>query len=158
MCSLHRAILAEAKRRGLKNVLVFEDDVVFAADAVEGLRRGLAELHGLEATNPWQILYLGGCTHGRELDKVAGCTSLDIAHVTCTHAIAYSNAVYDRILADVPDTPTEVALWLRDQLAIDQYICREFLGKALVLSPSIATQLNLLPYETQFSPALATQS
>jgi hypothetical protein len=44
-CALsHRAILAEALQRGLRNVLVFEDDVIFSADAVEELLPNVEEL------------------------------------------------------------------------------------------------------------------
>jgi Glycosyltransferase family 25 (LPS biosynthesis protein) len=149
-CALsHRAILAEARRRGLRNVLVFEDDVVFAPDAVEILRQNVAELQRLEGMNPWQILYLGGWPHGRQFEKAPGCRHLELAWVTCTHAIAYSNAVYDRILADVPDNPTEAALWCKEHVAIDQYYFWKFGGSALIASPVIATQMNLLQYETR---------
>ena len=145
-CALsHRAILTEARRRGLRNILVLEDDVVFAPDAVEVLRQNLAELPRLKET--WPMLYLGGATIGQKFDKAPECQHLELAWVTCTHAIAYSNAVYDCILADVPDNPTEVALWCREHFAIDRYYLEKFGGSALITSPVATSQLNLLAHE-----------
>jgi GR25 family glycosyltransferase involved in LPS biosynthesis len=50
------AILAEARQTGLKNVLVFEDDVRFSLDALAELRNSLEELKQRD----WYTLYLGG--------------------------------------------------------------------------------------------------
>jgi len=156
-CALsHRAVLAEAKRRGLRNVLVIEDDVVFASDALDILRQSLAELRSVVGVDAWQMLYLGGYARRRRAEKVPDCRHLEFAHVTTTHAIAYSQTVYDQILQGVPATPVEVALWLRDPwgpsvslAAIDWYYLDKFGGSALIVSPIIATQLNLLPYENR---------
>jgi hypothetical protein len=56
----------------------------------------------------------------------------------------------------VPATPAEVALWLRGPwgasetlAAIDWYYLEKFGGSAHIVSPIIATQLNLLPYENR---------
>jgi len=81
-CGLsHRALIADARRQGLANVLVFEDDVLFTEDAIPRLRIALAELRD----RPWQILHL----------ELAG-------PVTSTHAIAYHESIYDRLLSGVP--------------------------------------------------------
>ena len=154
-CALsHRAVLAEAKRRGLRNVLVLEDDVVFAPDAVDVLRQSLAELQGLADKNAreaaWEVLYLGGVHQRESREKVPGCKYLEFARVSTTHALAYSNTVYDKILQDVPDNPTDVALWLHSGVeAIDWYYFEKFGGSALILNPVIASQMNLLQYETR---------
>src|SRR5208282_5718210 len=102
----------------------------------------------------WKMLYLGGVPRRRRADKVPGCRHLEFAYVTTTHAVACSQTVYDKILQDVPATPAEVALWLRDPwgafetlAAIDWYYLDKFGGSALIVSPIIATQMNLLPYE-----------
>ena len=150
-CALsHRAILAEARRRGLRNVLVLEDDVVFASDALDILRQGLAELRGIVGSDAWEMLYLGGYLRRRSSEKVPGCRRLELAYATTTHAVAYCKPVYDQILQDLPDNPAEMALWLRDgHTAIDWYYLERFGGSALMLSPVIASQLNLLPYESR---------
>ncbi len=154
-CALsHRAVIAEAKRRGLRNVLVLEDDVVFAPDAVDVLRQGLEELNGLNDKNApegaWEMLYLGGVHQRESREKVPGCKYIEFAHVSTTHALAYSNTVYDKILQDVPDNPTEAALWLRSGVeAIDWYYFEKFGGSALIVTPVIASQMNLLQYESR---------
>lgn len=146
-CALsHRAILAEARRRGLQNVLVFEDDVIFCADAEERLRPNIEELKRRD----WTTLYLGGHRWGATFEKAPGCTHLEIPHhLTCTHAIAYHRSIYDRILNDVPESPSAVALWLRKNFGIDQYYARAFDGLQLLTSPTIASQGSILKQESQ---------
>jgi hypothetical protein len=146
-CALaHRAILAEAKRLGLKNVLVFEDDVRFSLDPLVELRNSLDELKQRE----WHTLYLGGHRWAQTFAKAPGCQYLEVPHgLTCTHAIAYNHTIYDQILNDVPDTVTAVALWCRKHVAIDAYYAKSLDGLHLVTSPSIATQRSLLRQETR---------
>ena len=148
----HRAIIAEAKKHGLRNVLVFEDDVVFAPDVLEALGRSIGELKNV----PWDLLYLGGYDPFQSSEKLNGCKYLDKpGYLTCTHAIAYNETIYDRILAEVPDTPTGVALWVRKELAIDQYYNRTLDCIRLVTSPVVATQFSILPAERRsFEPEL----
>jgi len=82
----HRAVIAEAKAQGLQNVLVFEDDVRFTADAIAGLQIAIAELSG----RAWKLLYLGACRWDREFPPIDGLQRLAAAGpVTCTHAVAY---------------------------------------------------------------------
>jgi hypothetical protein len=146
-CALsHRAIIAEARKYGLRNVLVFEDDVIFAPDTLDVLTRSVAELR--EQT--WGILFLGGCVWGESYEKAKGCEYLEVPRgLTCSHALAYHESIYDRILADVPDTPTAVALWLRSEHGIDQYYGQRLDGLMLLTSPVVATQTSILPLETR---------
>jgi hypothetical protein len=146
-CALsHRAILAEARQRGLQNVLVFEDDVVFSVDAAERLRPNIEELEHQD----WKTLYLGGHRWGRKFEKAPGCQHLEVPHgVTCTHAIAYHESIYDRILDDIPASPSGVALWLRQHAGIDQYYARELDGLHLITNPIIASQGSIVKEEAQ---------
>jgi len=146
-CALaHRAILAEARQLGLKNVLVFEDDVRFSLDALAELRNSLEELKQRD----WYTLYLGGHRWGRNFEKAPGCRYLEVPHgLTCTHAIAYNHTIYDRILNEVPSTVTGVALWCRKHAAIDAYYAKSLDGLHLVTCPVIATQKSLLRQETR---------
>jgi GR25 family glycosyltransferase involved in LPS biosynthesis len=145
-CALsHRAIIADAARQGLDNVLVFEDDVLFSSNAEAELRRSIDELKRRD----WSILFLGGHRWGRTFEKAPGCQFLDLPRgLTCTHAVAYNHTVYDRILADIPGTPSEVALWLRTKAGIDQYFA-VFDGERLLTSPVIASQATLIAQETR---------
>jgi hypothetical protein len=144
-CALsHRAILAEAKAQGLDNILVFEDDVLFSESAIEELRTNVDELR----SRPWSTLYLGGCRWGEAFDKAPGCSHLEIPRgVTCTHAIAYHRSIFERVLAEVPETPSAVALWLRKQAGIDQYFANSLAGIHFITSPIIASQPQLLVSE-----------
>jgi hypothetical protein len=160
-CALsHRAILAEARQRALKNVLVFEDDVIFSENANEELRLNVEELKHRD----WKTLYLGGHRWGRDFDKASGCSHLEVPHgVTCTHAIAYHHSIFDRILAGIPATASGVALWLREHHGIDQYFARALDGLHLIASPIVATQGSILasesrPFETQTSCAHSANS
>ena len=150
-CALsHRAILAEAWSRGLGNVLVFEDDVIFAADALEKLRPNVEELKSEERTGRgWKTFYLGGHRWGQCFEKAPGCGYLEIPRgVTCTHAIAYHASVYERLLGEIPASPSGVALWLRRHHGIDQFYARALDRLHLIASPIVASQESILPQES----------
>ncbi len=146
-CALsHRAILAEAKQLGLRNVLVFEDDVRFSLDTHLELRNSLEELKQRD----WYTLYLGGHRWGQTFEKAPGCRYLEVPHgLTCSHALAYNHTIYDRILNEVPDTISGVALWCRKHRAIDAYYAKSLDGIHLLTCPVIATQQSLLRQETR---------
>jgi GR25 family glycosyltransferase involved in LPS biosynthesis len=145
-CALsHRAVVAEAKWLGLRNVLTLEDDVLFSRETPEVLTQALAELAGRE----WQLLYLGGHRWGETFPPAPGGRYLQTASgLTCLHAVAFHESVYDSILAEVPSTPAAMARWLRTHRGLDQYLSRRFAGISLVTCPSVATQPFLIPQES----------
>ncbi len=151
-CALsHRAVLRAAQKHGFRNVLVLEDDVVFAENAIEELALVLA---GLARQPSWSTLYLGGHRWGVDFEKATGSQHLEIPHgLTCTHAIAYHQSIYARILADIPETPSAVALWLRDEMGIDQYLARALDGLHLLASPAIASQASIAGQESRPFPS-----
>ncbi len=144
-CGLsHRAIVAEAQRLGLSNVLVFEDDVVFTKDASALLQAALQELAGRD----WGLLYLGACRWEHTFPMVDGCTRLEHAGpVTTCHAIAYHESEYSRLLEALPADTAAMQTWLQTYRGIDQYYASEIPDRKFLVSPVIATQENLLPYE-----------
>ena len=146
-CGLsHRAIVAEAKLQGLKNVLVFEDDVLFTSDAVSGLETALRELQGRE----WKMLYLGACRWRHEYPPIEGATRLaKTGPVTCAHAVAYHHSIYDQILNEVPPSPAAMEEWLKKHHGIDQYYAFSLTEGKFLLSPVIATQANIVPMENE---------
>jgi Glycosyl transferase family 2/Glycosyltransferase family 25 (LPS biosynthesis protein) len=145
-CALsHRAVVAEAKRHGLANILVFEDDVVFTSDAIPGLRTALLELRD----HDWGMLYLGACRWRQEYPPLEGVTRLAKAGaVTCTHAVAYNQSIYGRIISEVPADPAGMEQWLGIHHGIDQYYAFCVTEGKYLLSPVIATQPNILPLES----------
>ena len=146
-CALsHRSIIAEAKQLHLENVLVFEDDARFSPDAIPELRNSLDELKRRE----WYTLYLGGHRWGQSFEKAAGCRYLEVPHqMTCAHAIAYNHTIYDRILAAIPASAAQTALWCRQHHAIDKFLARCFDGLHLVTAPVISSQHSILRQETR---------
>ena len=144
-CALsHRAIIRSAKQQRLQNVLIFEDDAIFLDNTLQHLGKSIAELK----TRSWNLFYLGGHRWGGNFEKVADCSFLLKAScLTCTHALAYNNTVYDQILEDLPESVEEMEPWIQDNLAIDQYL-RKVVG-ALLASPTVASQVELLPQEQE---------
>lgn len=139
-CALsHRAIIEDAWRRKLRNVLVFEDDAIFHRACVEELPRVLEELQSTE----WDLLYLGGRVGGDEGDLVTKGGSLRRApRLTCSHAIAYNSTIFDQILDELPANEDEMAAWISKNKAIDHYLFRLNAAK-FVSEPMLAMQVEL---------------
>jgi hypothetical protein len=142
----HRAVIAEAKRRGLANVLVFEEDAIFLDDTVPVLRRALDQLDG----QPWDLFYLGGVHRGAP-EPVPGHDALERpTYLTCAHAVAYRADAFDRLLDEIPEAGEAFDSWLAEHAAIDQYLPRRVRDGALrafVVTPRVATQPALLNYD-----------
>ncbi len=144
-CALsHRAIVQEARRHGLKNVMVFEDDVVFTRDAAAHLKTAVHELDGRD----WGLFYLGACRWEHKFPLAAGCTRLEqVGPVTTCHAIAYHQSAYRGLLEEIPSDPAAMEKWLRVHHGIDQYYASTIRERKFLVSPVIATQESLLAYE-----------
>lgn len=141
----HRAIVADAKAQGLENVLVFEDEVRFTADAIPGLQAALEELKGRE----WKLLYLGACRWNRDFPPLDGCQRLGQAGaVTSAHAVAYHRSIFDRILGEVPADNAGMEAWLNTHHGLDQYYAFTVTEEKYLLSPVVATKLDILAMES----------
>lgn len=142
-CALsHRAIITSAKKQGLDNVLVFEDDAMFLDDTLQFLAQSVEELKAQD----WNIFYMGGHKWDRDFPMVNGCSSLKKPiGLTTTHALAYNSRIFDRILDDIPGEINEVREWLKEHSGIDQYL-RE-IDKLYLSEPVVASQLSLLAQE-----------
>jgi hypothetical protein len=96
------------------------------------------------------MLYLGACRWNQEYPPVERAERLAKAGaVTCLHAVAYRQSIYDRILADVPADLGGMEAWLRTHHGIDQYFAFNHTEGKYILSPVIATQPNIVPSESQ---------
>jgi hypothetical protein len=89
-----RAIVAIGKRHKLNNVLFLEDSIDFAQDAQATMAAIGRELE----TREWSVVDLveDGCTGQGQFAVALHCTT------------------FDRLLLEIPDSPAEVALWLRN--------------------------------------------
>jgi hypothetical protein len=143
-CALsHRGVVELAHRRGLRNVLVIEDDAIFLDDTRPLLQKSVAEL----AARDWTLFYLGGCDWGTKAHPVSGCRHLRHPgpRLTCTHAIAYNHTIYGVILSELPADLDGMAAWIADHRGIDIYF--RDLDKRFLSSPSVASQRSILSKE-----------
>ncbi len=137
-CALsHRAVIKEAQQQCLDNVLVFEDDALFLDATLEILTKSVAELK----QRNWNLFYLGGHRWGQTYPLADGCRHLSVPKdLTCTHGVAYARPVFEKILADLPDSREEMVTWLKSHHGIDQYL--RTIDKQFLTEPSVATQMS----------------
>lgn len=141
-CTLSfRSMIAEARRRGYQNVLVFEDDAVFLDQTLAVVAAAIDDLRD----RPWDVFYLGGCVWSQSFPYLEGSRVLQRpAGMTCTHAVAFNHTAYDRFLEEVPgEEGPEFETFRAEYLAVDQYLARrtgEGAYRAFVTSPRVATQ------------------
>jgi GR25 family glycosyltransferase involved in LPS biosynthesis len=89
----HFEMIKEAKRRGWKNCLIFEDDCVFVNGFESKIKECINELKDIE----WDIFYMGGEPNGL-------CNSVSNSLAKCTtglygtHAYAINECFYDKVI------------------------------------------------------------
>ena len=89
----HFEMIKEAKRRGWKNCLIFEDDCVFVDGFASKIKQCVEELKDIE----WDIFYMGGEPNGlcnNVSDSLAKCTT----GMYGTHAYAINECFYDKVI------------------------------------------------------------
>ena len=90
----HFEMIREAKRRGWKNCVIFEDDCVFEDGFVDKVKKCIDELKDTK----WDLFYMGGEPGGwcdSVSDKLAKCTS----GMYATHAYVINECFYDKVLS-----------------------------------------------------------
>lgn len=107
----HLAIIKEAKVRGYKKILVFEDDAIpFSTEKVDYLKVSLDIKE-----EDWNVYYLGYNSH-EKLDLIAQ-SSLNAKEIFSTHALAYSHTFFDTFIdAFERDEIKILDVWLRYQV------------------------------------------
>jgi len=131
----HRAVIKEALQQGLENVLVFEDSALFLDTALEILTQSVAELK----QRNWNLFYLGGDRRGQTCPLVDGCRHLSIPKgLIGPPGVAYARPVFEKILADLPDSREEMINWLKSHDGIDQYLAT--IDDQFLTEPSAAAQ------------------
>jgi hypothetical protein len=138
----HRRIVQDAAERGLRSVLVIEDETLFLDRSEAVLAAAASELRG----RPWRLLHLGtwrgsdglaaepGCAHLRRAENRAG-----------PHAIAYGFPVFPELLARMPMSFGAMQTHLGENGSIDAILAG--LEPALVIHPAIATVPFSLPFQ-----------
>lgn len=136
-----RKIVADARFRGYRNLLLVEDDAIFHDSTIDVLRAIEADLE----RRRWDLLYLGAAVWSQTFPFAPRSTVLQIPRgITCTHCVAVNEPAFDRILADIPAEPgAELEDWLAAHRGTDQYLnslIEDGTFDALLASPRVATQ------------------
>lgn len=138
----HRRLIQMAAERGLRSVLVIEDETLFLDRTEAILARAAGELTG----RSWKILYLGTWRGSDGLTTEPGCKHLAQAGGrTGPHAVAYGSASYAELLAVLPMSFGAMQTCLADHGSIDQIIAP--IGPAFVVHPAVATVPISLPFQ-----------
>lgn len=93
----HQEIVKQAKVDGLSNVLIFEDDCVFADDFMEYGQKCVHELKSMD----WDLFYLGG-EPNYECFRVSSHLFQCNRGIYMTHAYALNRRFFDCLLASDP--------------------------------------------------------
>lgn len=123
----HLEIINKCKEDNIKNVLILEDDIEFQNDPINNLRLSINDLKDLE----WDIFYLGMSVTDEKfknpLERITP-NLLKINSALTTHAIAYNNIVYSKIL-DVVPRGLNFLPWMLQNESFDGWLMRHFLHK-----------------------------
>ena len=95
-CTLsHIKCLQDAKEKGYKNILIFEDDVCFSSNFQKKIEDSISEL-----PINWDLFYLGFSPHEKDSSFENYSNNLHKLNKLCltSHAIAYSNNIILEIL------------------------------------------------------------
>ena len=114
----HRAIIGKAKRQGLRNVLVLQDDLFFLEDVLPRLKKSLEELRNRK----WGLLHLGGHRSRHEYPPSGASLVKGYGQPVQVCAVAYHRSSYERILDEVPEGPEEVRDWVFTHGSLHEYL------------------------------------
>ncbi len=118
----HFEMIREAKRRGWKNCVIFEDDCVFVDGFVDKVKECIEELKDKE----WDLFYMGGEPGGECNiigDKLAKCT----AGMYGTHAYVINETFYDKVI-NTPYTLGVIDTLYMSMYFKNYYMCKELLA------------------------------
>jgi glycosyl transferase family 25 len=106
-CSLsHRAVVREARDRGLNNVLIFEDDCKFLPEWESEVEKVISDLNTIE----WDLIYFGGNLTSTIISITDNLGSVT-GSVWAAHSYAVNRSFFDSIL-DVDINHSN--LWIYD--------------------------------------------
>jgi GR25 family glycosyltransferase involved in LPS biosynthesis len=128
------AIVKIAKEKGLKNVLVFEDDVHFINNPVENLEKAISQIGNLD----WWLFYLGANTHQPlELITKSKPNLLILKNAFAVHSMAYKSPTYDFFIRKYEGLEK-----IEFNDILDVFLANYFQKKnlCLVVNPIITTQ------------------
>lgn len=105
----HVAIIEQAKTKGLKNVLIFEDDVQFLN--IESIAPAIEQL----GEKKWALYYMGYNSHS-PLNSVSK-NLLKLTKCYSAHAIAYNSIIFDYISCEAKKKKINIIdVWLANNI------------------------------------------
>jgi len=127
----HIECLKDAKKNNYKNILIFEDDVIFTNQFVEKLKLSISEL-----PLDWDLFYLGFCP--KDVNSKFDIHSKNLFRLKndcyCTHSIAYNKKAIDYLFNNFDVFIKESAY----DIMLSKYIHPEL--KCFATNPPIAHQ------------------
>jgi GR25 family glycosyltransferase involved in LPS biosynthesis len=132
----HRNVILDAKERGLKKILVLEDDIEFSNNFVERIRL----IEDFLKKDDWEMFYFGGF-----IQELFGAETENInkaKRIFATHCYAANSCSYDLILENVDNILSERKRPI-DVLFADNIHER---GKTFIINPRVAFQYTGFSY------------
>jgi GR25 family glycosyltransferase involved in LPS biosynthesis len=123
----HISIIKKAKENNYKNILIFEDDVLFKTKDTKLINQSLEQLKDIE----WNLFYLGvTVTPTTKLFKQSD-NLVRTTFAYTTHAYAINHTVFDKIITEAP----------RFNI-IDVYYSNNItsMGKSFIINPMVCLQ------------------
>ncbi len=119
---------------------MIDDDVVFDVNATSHLSNSVSEIKNVD----WQLLYLGADCQDKVYSLVSGCEQLrevgtdKIGGGISSHAVAYSESIYAKILTELPTSIDEMKNYLETNLpTIDQCLSVDSTLKRVMVDPVV---------------------
>lgn len=93
-CKLsHMAIIEKAQQSKLKNVLIFEDDIIFSDKFINAIE----QITEFIKNTPFDLFYFGGNTNGKVNEKIKK-SIIKVKSFYTTHAYCINHKAYQSIL------------------------------------------------------------
>jgi hypothetical protein len=102
----HRHIIERAKRQGLKNVLIIENEAIFQNDIELHLQRRIEKLK----PEDWTFFALN---EGNSLE-------------TRSQAIAYHQSIFAELLENMPSDSESIKVWLQTHSSLQQWLTQRY--------------------------------
>lgn len=125
-------IFKDVKKRNIKNVLIFEDDVKFINEPLSNLKKSISQIDNFD----WGTFYLGATLHVK-CNKVSP-NILLLKHAYAAHAVAYESKTYDDIINQFEKTNEVKNVYDINDVFFANVIQNKYLS--LLIYPMIATQ------------------
>jgi GR25 family glycosyltransferase involved in LPS biosynthesis len=130
-------VVKKAKKNKAKNVLVFEDDVVFLNESLENLKKATTQL--IEKEYDWELFYLGANTH-QKLHQVEP-NLIRLKNAFAVHAMCYHEKIYDKFIKYASAVGNNI---INHVQILDVWLAAviQSNNKSYMVNPLIATQGN----------------